>query len=125
VEVLVVVAVLGILAAIALSMVTRIRDASAMAKSKRNAQTIASVSSALAGVGQAHVLPDSLGGCLGTAMLLREGVTVSSGPFAGKFFTIGPLPDRELEGAAKYLKIVYDADEVRMIYDSQGTQEQQ
>lgn len=120
VEVLVAVAILGILAASALPVVGKVGEAGARAKALRNAQTIAAVSSALAAVGEAHVLPESLGGALATAMILREGVVVSQGAFAGQLFTIGKLTDQELERAVNHLKIIYDLTELRMIYDPQS-----
>lgn len=120
VEVLITVAILGILGALALPAVSRVAEAGAKAKAQRNAQTIAAVSSALASTGEAHVLPESLGGALATAMILREGVVVSQGAFSGQLFTIGGMNDEELERAVDYLKIIYDLAEVRMVYDPLG-----
>lgn len=117
---LVVVAVIGILGALVLPVVSRVREAGALVQARSNAQSIASISSALACAGEAHVLPESLGGAVATAMLLREGVIVSHGALAGRFFSIQRLNDVEIEKAAEYLTIIYDREEVRLAYNPTG-----
>ncbi|MCB1079576.1 MAG: prepilin-type N-terminal cleavage/methylation domain-containing protein [Verrucomicrobiae bacterium] len=113
---LVVLAVIGIMAMLAIPAISGVSEASKDAKAQRNAQSIAQVSSALGALGVAHVLPDSMGGVEATARLLREGVTVSRGPFQGSQYIIAALSDEEIEYASKYLNIVYDLNEIRLTY---------
>lgn len=120
-EVLVVIAVIAILAALAIPAIENIHGTADETKAKANAQRIASTSSALASMGVAHVLPDSLGGVEATARLLREGVTVPDGIFAGQFFVLPNLTDDEITNASPYLEIIYDFAEVRLVYDPETT----
>lgn len=116
VEMLIVVSVIGIMAMFAIPAISSVSEASKEVKSQRNAQNIAQVSTALGSLGVAHVLPDSLGGVEATARLLREGVTVEKGVFSGQFFVIAALSDEEIQGASKYLNVVYDYNEIRLEY---------
>lgn len=112
---------MAILAAFALPAIENLHDTADKAKSQANAQRIASISSSLASMGVAHVLPDSLGGVEATSRLLREGVTVPEGVFAGQFFVIGGLSDNEITEAASHLEIVYDFAEIRLAYKENST----
>jgi len=115
-EVLIVVAVIGTLAAIAVPGISGIHDAGDSTKSMANARHVESISAALGALGVAHVIPESLGGKEATIRLLREGVTVSEGPFSGQVFVIRSLSDKEVESAANYLEIVYDFHELRLAF---------
>ncbi|MBL9154128.1 MAG: type II secretion system protein [Verrucomicrobiales bacterium] len=116
VEMLVVLAVIGIMAMFAIPAISSVSENSKDAKAQRNAQNIAQVSSALDSLGIAHVLPDSLGGVEATARLLREGVTVDRGVFSGEQFIIAALTNEEIQYAARYLSVVYDLNQIRLIY---------
>ena len=107
---------MAVLAAIAFPTISNMHETADKAKSQGNAQHIAQISSSLASMGVAHVLPDSLGGVEATARLLREGVTVPDGVFAGQFFVVSGLTDNEILEAAGFLEVVYDFAEVRLTY---------
>lgn len=115
-EILVMVAVTGIMVTIGMPAINGVRDGAAQSAAERNAQTIAMISSSLAAAGEEHVLPDSLGGAEATVMLLREGVEVTQGSFSGQIFSTGQMSDKEIEYAVKHLRVVYDADQVRLAY---------
>jgi len=115
-DVLIVIAVLGVISAIALPSVSHVFEASKEAKDRSNAQQIASMSAVLASLGVAHVIPDSLGGVPATARLLREGVIVSEGPMAGEKFIFASLSDEDIEGVDKYLDVKYGAGELSLVY---------
>ncbi|RFC48493.1 MAG: hypothetical protein DVB23_000556 [Verrucomicrobia bacterium] len=115
------VAITGIMVTIGMPAINGVRESASKSASQRNAQAIASISSSLAAVGEEHVLPDSLGGAEATALLLREGVVVSKGPFAGQFFSTGHMSDQDLQYAVRHLKIVYDASQVRLAYDPKSS----
>lgn len=115
-ELLVVVAAIGIIAAIALPSVSNIRDSAIKAAAVQNAKNISSMSEALASLGVAHVIPDSMGGVEATGRLLREGVIVPEGPMAGEKFILSGMTDDDVEEAAKYLTIEYDEFNLRLHY---------
>ncbi|MEO0446967.1 MAG: type II secretion system protein [Verrucomicrobiota bacterium] len=117
VEVLASISILGILTFLAVISIGRLTDQTDVTKDRANAQHIAQISSALNAMGVAHVLPDSLGGAEATARLLRNGIIVPDGPFAGQTFTIKSLSDHEIAGASNHLTIIFDLQEVRMLYD--------
>lgn len=116
VEVLIVVSIIGIMAMFAGPAIKNLSENSHEVKAQRNAQSIAQVSATLSQIGVAHVLPESLGGVEATARLLREGVLVDRGPFKDQQFVIRPLSDEEIERAAGYLDVVYDQNEIRLVY---------
>jgi prepilin-type N-terminal cleavage/methylation domain-containing protein len=114
VELVVVVAVIGIITAIAMPSIRGVLEKGEEAKVTQNAKNIAALSSNLAAIGVAHVLPDSLGGIEATARLLREGVTVPEGPLAGQMFRMNGLTDEEITKAADKLRIVYAENELNL-----------
>lgn len=116
VELIVVVAIIGILGLLAVPTINNLWESSHDAAAQRNAQNIASISAELASMGVAHVLPDSLGGVEATARLLREGVTVNEGIFTGQLVVIRGISDQEILSASRYLEIVYDLNEIRLVY---------
>ncbi len=113
---LVVVVVTGVMALIAVPAYNDMFAASTKAKQKRNAQQIAEMSAELAAMDVAHVIPDSLGGVEATARYLREGITVHDGLFAGKVYALPGLSDEEISQSAKYLDVIYEAKELRLIF---------
>ncbi|MCB1095004.1 MAG: prepilin-type N-terminal cleavage/methylation domain-containing protein [Verrucomicrobiae bacterium] len=114
VEILVVIVVIGIITAIAMPAIRGVLENGEEAKVTTNAKNIASLSSNLAAIGVAHVLPDSLGGIEATARLLREGVIVPEGPLAGQVFKMNGLSDDEISKAANKLEIVYAEKELNL-----------
>lgn len=116
VEMLVTIVVLGVIAAIAIPSVSRIRESAKEAAAMKNAKTIAQMSGALAALGVAHVIPDSMGGAEATARLLREGVTVPEGVMAGEVWTIPGMTDEHIEEVGVFLSVKYDRRELRLEY---------
>ena len=116
VEVIVVIAVIGVIAAITAPLVGNVFSASEDAKARMNARDLETISSGLASLGVAHVIPESLGGVEATARLIRVGVTVPEGPMAGAKFIMAALSDDDIADMAKYLRVVYDQYELRLEY---------
>ncbi len=122
-ELLLIVAVIGILAAIALPTISNLRGVAKRTVAVQNAKSISQMSGALAALGVAHVIPDSMGGVPATARLLREGVIVPEGPMAGEKFVLTGLNDDEIDFVAEFLYVQYDRTELRLIFkdpDNQG-----
>ncbi len=113
---LIVVGVIGIIAALALPSISNIRGVAKRTTAIQNAKSISQMSGALAALGVAHVIPDSMGGVAATARLLREGVIVPEGPMAGEKFVLSGLRDDEIEEISEFLYIQYDKRELRLIY---------
>lgn len=116
VEVLIVIVVIGIIAMLALPSISNIRGVAKKTTAIQNAKSISQMSGALAALGVAHVIPDSMGGVAATARLLREGVIVPEGPMAGENFVLTGLNDDEIEQVAEYLYVQYDWRELRLIF---------
>lgn len=116
VEALLVIVTIGIVVAISVPIVGNIREAARKAAATQNAKMIASMSEALAALGVAHVIPDSMGGPEATARLLREGVIIPEGPFAGERFILSGMRDSEIEAVADYLEIQYDETQLRLVF---------
>ena len=115
VEVLVVISVIGIIAAIAVPVIGTIANAATESKAKRNAMQAATISADLSAAGVEHVLPESLGGAEATTRLLSRGITVPDGAFAGMYFGIS-IADDEIAPAAAYLEILLLHSVLRMVY---------
>lgn len=107
---------MGILTAVAMPVISGLNDTANESRDRTNAQNIASVSASLAALGAIHVFPPSLGGKDATVKLLREGVTITEGPFVGQKFMIRALSDEEITFANEYLEIVSDSSELRLVY---------
>ena len=122
VEALIVIVVIGIIAAIALPVVGNIREAATRAAAMQNAKNVAQLSEALAALGVAHVIPDSMGGVEATARLMRERVVVPEGPMAGEKFLLSGMRDGEIEEVAKFLRIRYGERDLQLIFQ-QPTEE--
>jgi len=116
VEMLIVIVVIGIIAAIGIPAINNIRDSAKEAAAIQNAKNIQQMSGALAALGVAHVIPDSMGGVAATARLLREGVIVPEGPMAGEKFVLSGLRDNEIDEISVYLFVQYDRRELRLIF---------
>jgi len=116
IEILVVIAVIGIMAGIAIPVISGLRAAAAE-KSKRNAQLTQQTSTSLESLDVAHVLPESLGGAEATTRLLREGLYVEDGTLEGTFIGIPNLPEREIRPASKYLNVVFGSSGLRLEYN--------
>jgi len=116
VEGLLVIVAMAIVVAIAVPIIGNIRESAKRTVMTQNAKMVASMSEALAALGVAHVIPDSMGGVEATARLLREGVIVPEGPFAGERFVLSGMTDGEIEDVADYLEIRYDTTGLRLIY---------
>jgi hypothetical protein len=116
VEVLIVIIFIGIIAAIGLPAINNIRESAKETAAIQNAKNIQQLSGALAALGVAHVIPDSMGGVAATARLLREGVIVPEGPMAGEKFVLSGLRDDEIEAISEYLYVEYDRRELRLIF---------
>ena len=116
VEMLIVIVVIGIIATIGIPAINKIRESAKEAAAVQNAKNIQQMSGALAALGVAHVIPDSMGGVAATARLLREGVIVPEGPMAGEKFVLSGLRDDEIDSISVYLYVQYDRKELRLIY---------
>lgn len=106
VEMLVVIAVIGIIAAIAVPNIGRINDSAKDATLRRNAQNLASVHASASAAG-APLTATTVSGAIDEIV---GGVTVPAGdggPFAGTFFGLPGLNATQAKntdnGAAKYL----------------------
>lgn len=110
------IATIGIVVAISVPVIGNIRESAKRAVATQNAKMVASMSEALAALGVAHVIPDSMGGAEATARLLREGVIVPEGPFAGERFILSGMRDDEIEEVAEYLTIQYDETQLRLVF---------
>lgn len=121
-ELLLIVGVIGIISAIAIPTISRLRDSAKKAAATQNAKNVAQMSEALAALGVAHVIPDSMGGAEATARLLREGVVVPEGPMAGERFILSGMREKEIEETAAYLKIEYGDSYLRLVFSPPSQQ---
>ena len=99
VEMLVVIAIIGIIAAIAIPNIGSLNDSARDAAAKRNAQTVASVLNAAIAAGASVTLTDGAS----IVALAESGVSPADGAFQGKIFTSGPIDDDEATKVAGYL----------------------
>ena len=113
VEMLVVIAIIGIIAAIAIPNIGSLNDSARDAAAKRNAQTVASVLNAAVAAGADLGSPAD-----GQALidLAETGVSPTDGAFQGKTFTSGPIDDDEETKAAAYLS--WDGTNKQVKYDA-------
>lgn len=118
VEMLVVIAIIGIIAAIAIPNIGSINDSAKQATAQRNAQSVASVLNAAiaAGVdpaapgGEAEAITD---GATAVAAAVA-GVAPTTGPFKGKTFQVPSMAAAEQTAAAVYLG--YDSTNKSVLY---------
>lgn len=113
---LIVIVVIGIIAAISMPVIGNLREMARRTTAIQNAKSLSQMSGALAALGVAHVIPDSMGGVPATARLLREGVIVPEGPMAGERFVMMGMNDDEIEYVSEFLYIQYDNKELRLIF---------
>ena len=102
VEMLIVIAVLGVMAAIALSNLTNHREVIKQTRNRRNAQEMASLCIAAKAAGVSFVVP---GDPVQTARNAVVGATATKGSFAGKTFRLPGLQEEEILAAAYYLDV--------------------
>ncbi len=107
VEMLVVIAVIGIIAAIAVPNIGRINDAAEEAKSKRNAQNLASVYASAQAAGLDFLVSGNEGNTIAKVV---TGATVSAAgsPFNGTFFGVPNLSSLEQGRAGTFLDLTAD-----------------
>lgn len=111
VEMLVVIAIIGIIAAIAIPNIGALNDNARDAAAKRNAQTVASVLNAAVAAGvDSSTWTD--GNILAKA---QTGVSPDDGAFEGKVFTSGEIDDDEETKISAYL--TWDAANKQVKYD--------
>jgi type IV pilus assembly protein PilA len=110
VEMLVVIAVIGILAAIAIPNIGNVNDAAKQAAGRRNAQNIASVfnSGLAAGVDWAATDVDT------AVTNVLAGKTAGPGAFDGKTFKVGAIPTSDVTILKTYL--AWDAGTATLAY---------
>ena len=111
VEMLVVIAIIGIIAAIAIPNIGSINDSARDASAKRNAQSVASILNAAIAAG---VTASQLGFTADIAVndgkslskvveIAETGVSPLDGAFEGKKFTVGNIDDDEAKLAGQYV----------------------
>jgi general secretion pathway protein G len=113
VEMLVVIAIIGIIAAIAIPNIGSINDSAREATAQRNAQSVASVLNAAAAAGVTFAAGDMDTGAK-IIDVAEAGVSPTDGAFKGKKFTVGDIDDDEEAKAATYLS--FDATNNQVIY---------
>jgi len=113
VEMLVVIAVIGIIAAIAVPNIGRINDSAKEAVARRNAQNLASVfaSAQAAGLrlGGASVAPAVI-----TTAIVTGAKVIEKGPFENTWFGVPGLTTADQTAAVKYLS--FDANSGQLLY---------
>ncbi len=100
-EVLVVVAAIGLLAAIALPSLTAAK-VSEESSHRRNAQQLATVAATATIAGASAVVEGDL---VATVNRLVAGVAPTSGPFKGRLFQVGGMDAEARTGAMNYLRV--------------------
>lgn len=115
VEMLVVIAVIGIIAAIAIPNIGSVNNSARIAAAQRNAQSIASVLNAAIAAGT------STSGWTDANILgkAETGVSPTDGAFSGKTFTTGPIDNSEEAGIDDL--ITWDASTEQVKYDATVT----
>lgn len=125
VEMLVVIAIIGIIAAIAIPNIGSINKSARLATAQRNAQSVASVlNAAIAAGASLGFTADSAGGPVidaaeGAAESGGTNIAPTDGAFKNKVFTVGDIDTQEEPIAAVYLS--YDVDNNQVVYTVNDT----
>ena len=114
-ELLITIAIIAVLTAAVIPVISNLHESSSKAKHLSNAKNIERMSAALASLGVAHVIPDSMGGVEATARLFREGVVVPEGPMAGEVFRLSAISDEDIAELGNFLRVQYDMQELRLV----------
>lgn len=115
VEMLVVIAVIGIIAAIAIPNIGSVNNSARIAAAQRNAQSVASVLNAAIAAGV-----DTSGWTDANLISKAEaGVSPDDGAFSGKLFTTGNIDNSEETGIDDL--ITWDASTLQVKYDATAT----
>ena len=118
VEMLVVIAVIGIIAAIAVPNIGRINDSAKDATYRRNAQNLASVFASAQAAGVNFASASTVEADIINAVITGATVNDTDSPFNGTYFGVPGLDATdavsETAGAAKYL--TYDATSGQLLY---------
>lgn len=101
VEMLVVIAIIGIIAAIAIPNIGSINDSARQATAQRNAQSVASIMNAAIAAGYDPSTLTTPASVVSTAV---QGVTIPSGPFKDKTFIVPNMSAEDQTAAAAYLE---------------------
>ena len=121
VEMLTVIGVIGTITAIAIPMIGNISEGASDTTARSNARNLASISGGLASIGTEHVVPESLGGIEATCRLLRIGVTVPDGAYAGEYFGMPGLALENIPPAVVYLDLSFERSIARrLVYNGPG-----
>lgn len=107
VEMLLVIAVIGIVAAVGVPTVDRMNEASDEVRNRRNAQTIASICGSAKAAGKNFVSDaDDPASPYSVIHAIRTGETITDGPAQGAYFGMPNLTEAEMAGALAYLRVV-------------------
>jgi prepilin-type N-terminal cleavage/methylation domain-containing protein len=102
VEMLTVIAIMGILTSISIGAFGGARQGAVDQKDKRNAQEIASTAAIASAAGAQFLVP---GDERATINNLRTGCTPSQGAFKGRLFKLSNLAEPEINGAMRFLAL--------------------
>ncbi|MEN3943937.1 type II secretion system protein [Prosthecobacter sp. SYSU 5D2] len=103
IEMVMTIAILGVMISIALPWYGKSGDEARQARDQRNAQNICSLCQAVEAAGLELVADHT--STLDIARQIAEGITIEKGVFKGRTFRIPNLGQEELEGAARFLNI--------------------
>lgn len=101
-EMLIVIAVIGVITTMAVAIFGGASQAADEAKNRRNAQEIASVASAASAAGVDFLVPNDEEASI---LNLRDGMMASAGVFKNRIYKLPPMHDTEITGAMKYLSV--------------------
>lgn len=101
-ELLITIAILGIIMSIAITSMGGARQGAEDQKDKRNAQEIASVAAMAHAAGASFMVP---GDEQATIANLRGGTVPATGAFRGRIFKISDMQDLDIQGAMRFLAL--------------------
>jgi prepilin-type N-terminal cleavage/methylation domain-containing protein len=113
VEMLVVIAIIGIIAAIAIPNIGNLNDSAREASARRNAQTVASVVNAAIAAG---VDTSTITTTAQAVAAAETGLTPTQGAFSGKTFTSGAIDAEDRADVVSYLE--WDNTNKQLKYDT-------